>query len=63
MDKIGITFMHFGRDKCPHCGTIGNKVENDGIAFLECPTCSTQYTNEIILRHGEVDEEKIFENN
>lgn len=54
--------MHFGKDKCPHCGTIGNEKKLDEIAFFECPICNTQYTNELVLRHGEIDEERLFEN-
>jgi len=58
-----ITFIHFGKDKCPHCGTIGNEVKEMEIRFLECPLCSTKFTNEIVLHKGSIDNEMIFDNN
>ena len=58
-----ITFIHFGKDKCPHCGTIGNEVKSKEFIFLECPLCSTKFTNEIVLHKGTIDNEMIFDNN
>lgn len=63
MDENKISFMHFGKDKCPHCGTIGNEIKGGEITFFECPLCSTKFTNEIVLHKGEIDNEMIFDNN
>ncbi len=58
-----ITFIHFGRDKCPHCGSIGNEIKEKEFQILECPLCSTKFTNEIVLHKGNFDSETIFDNN
>ncbi len=56
-------FIHFGKDKCPHCGAIGNEVKDSELRFLECPLCNTKYTNEIVLHKGSVENEMMFDNN
>lgn len=47
-----ITFLHTGPTKCPRCGTIGNLRKEDDIQFFECPLCSTEFTDEIMLSEG-----------
>ena len=47
-----ITFLHAGHTKCPRCGTIGDERNEKEIIFFECPLCSTEFTDEIILSEG-----------
>jgi DNA-directed RNA polymerase subunit RPC12/RpoP len=56
-----ITFLHLGKNKCPRCGSVGDKRDDENIRFYECPRCHTEFTSDIIINDGELDEE-IFEN-
>lgn len=56
-NRGSITFLHFGENKCPKCGIIGNKKTEDDIKFFECPCCHMEFTNEIVLYPGEYVEE------
>lgn len=58
---MNFTFLHYGKKRCPRCGSIGNRKIKIGIRFFECPKCFTMYTNEVVIATDD-DEQKV-ENN
>jgi len=46
-------FLHPGKRKCPKCGVIGAKAEEENMKFFKCPLCSTEFTDELILNQGD----------
>lgn len=47
------TILHPGKKKCPKCGVIGKKAEEEGLNFFRCPFCSTEFTDELVLNQGD----------